>query len=108
MLRSLISPFVQRVAQRTLKKRDDFQCQLIPFGSYGLGAHTTGADMDLVFLGAWPVERRDFHHLFSTLLRKQPGVTDVDASRKRHPKFSMCCISDMSDLGNYADKGAHH
>lgn len=95
LIRSLIPKFVRRVAQRTFQKRDDFECQIVPFGSYGLGAHTAGADMDLIFLGAWPVERRDFRYLFTSMLRAQPGVTDVDASSLTI-KLCACvpCVSD--------------
>ncbi|KAL1927801.1 hypothetical protein VTP01DRAFT_3622 [Rhizomucor pusillus] len=92
LIRSLIPKFVRRVAQRTFQKRDDFECQIVPFGSYGLGAHTAGADMDLIFLGAWPVERRDFRYLFTSMLRAQPGVTDVDAIMRTKVPIIKCNI----------------
>lgn len=112
LIRSLIPKFVRRVAQRTFQKRDDFECQIVPFGSYGLGAHTAGADMDLIFLGAWPVERRDFRYLFTSMLRAQPGVTDVDASSLTIKLCACVCRVCLTiyfcPIGNYADEGAHH
>lgn len=79
-LRSLIPELIARITQSTTVKRDDFECQLQPFGSYGLGGYITGADIDLVFLAAAPIRRNQFFNIFPQLLRRTPRVSNVEVS----------------------------
>lgn len=79
-LRGLIPELIARITQNTSVKRDDFECQLQPFGSYGLGGYITGADIDLVFLGAAPVRRKQFFNTFPHLLKRTSRVANVEVS----------------------------
>ncbi|KAI7880234.1 Nucleotidyltransferase [Lichtheimia hyalospora FSU 10163] len=81
-LRDLIPELITRITQNTLTKRDNFECQLQSFGSYGLGGYITGADIDLVFLAAAPVRRNQFFTIFPQLLRRAPRVSNVEVIRR--------------------------
>lgn len=70
--------FAQRVAYHSGLPRVDFDCQLIPFGSYGIGGYIAGADMDLVLLSSYHVERRDFLRLFPALIKDKGIAQDVE------------------------------
>ncbi|KAI8367702.1 Poly(A) polymerase central domain-containing protein [Radiomyces spectabilis] len=94
LLRSLIAPLMRWVAKdRDLKH--EFQCQLMPFGSVGLGAHLANADMDLVFLAPSPVRRRDFFNIFPTLLRKQPTIHDIDVIQRTTVPIIKCTVDSI-------------
>lgn len=82
-LRGLIPELISRITQTSSVKRDNFECQLQPFGSYGLGGYIAGADIDLVFLGAAPVRRKQFFSIFPQLLKRTSRVANVEVSH--HP-----------------------
>ncbi|KAJ8654223.1 hypothetical protein O0I10_010171 [Lichtheimia ornata] len=81
-LRGLIPELISRITQTSSVKRDNFECQLQPFGSYGLGGYITGADIDLVFLGAAPVRRKQFFSIFPQLLKRTSRVANVEVIRR--------------------------
>ncbi|KAI9491748.1 Poly(A) polymerase central domain-containing protein [Zychaea mexicana] len=93
-LRSLLEDFVRRAAQNKSLRRDDFVCQLMPFGSYGLGGYLAGADMDLVLLSAFAVERRDFYKIFPQLLRR---ITEdgIEVIRRTAVPIIKCTIDSI-------------
>lgn len=49
------------------------------FGSYRLGVHSPGADIDALCVAPRNVTREEFFTLFTELLKKQPEVTDCRA-----------------------------
>lgn len=77
LLQGLIVELCRRVATEKNLRRDDFQCQLMPFGSFGLGGYTRGADMDLVCIGAVCVERDDFFRIYPSLMRRVLNRSDL-------------------------------
>lgn len=78
LLRLLIPRLSEEIAWEHNIKADEIDCQIMPFGSYGLGAHLADSDMDLVFLGAAHVRRRDFFLFFPDLLKDQATIEDVE------------------------------
>ncbi|XP_055935796.1 poly(A) polymerase type 3-like [Argiope bruennichi] len=53
--------------------------KIYTFGSYRLGVHTKGADIDTLCVAPRHIERTDFFSSFVELLRKQPEVQDLRA-----------------------------
>lgn len=53
--------------------------KIYTFGSYRLGVHTKGADIDTLCVAPRHVERCDFFSSFYELLKEQPEVTDLRA-----------------------------
>ncbi|XP_054710127.1 poly(A) polymerase type 3-like [Uloborus diversus] len=51
--------------------------KIYTFGSYRLGVHTKGADIDTLCVAPRHVERTDFFSSFVELLREQPEVKDL-------------------------------
>lgn len=49
------------------------------FGSYRLGVHNKGADIDALCVAPKHISRYDFFHSFYELLKKQPEVTELRA-----------------------------
>lgn len=80
LLRLLIPRLTEQIAWERSVKQDEIDCQILPFGSYGLGAHLADSDMDLVFLGAAHVRRRDFFLYFPNLLKDQATIEDVEVN----------------------------
>jgi poly(A) polymerase len=78
LLRSLIPSFIRRCIKENNTERTDFECQLKPFGSFGLGGHITGGDIDLVLLAPLAIRRRDFFEFFSKLLKSEPIICEVE------------------------------
>ncbi|KAG0188168.1 hypothetical protein DFQ28_005314 [Apophysomyces sp. BC1034] len=96
LLRSLLPAFNRHIAQENNIDRDSFQCSLVPFGSYGLGGHLVDADIDIVFLGPWPVRRSYFYKVFSTQLRRQPAVQDVEVIQRTNVPIIKCTIDTIA------------
>jgi poly(A) polymerase Pap1 len=80
LLRSLIPSFTRLCATKNNQKEDEFDCQLLPFGSYGLGAHVAGGDIDVVMLAPMSIRRSDFIQFFSKILKSQPRIFEVEVS----------------------------
>lgn len=53
--------------------------KVFTFGSYRLGVHTKGADIDTLCVAPRHVDRSDFFASFFELLRQQPDVSDLHA-----------------------------
>ncbi|KAI9244128.1 Poly(A) polymerase central domain-containing protein [Phascolomyces articulosus] len=89
-LHSIVREFIKDVARHKFLRRDDFECQLMPFGSYGLGGYLTGADMDLVLLAAKGIERRDFYTEFRKLLKRL--TEDIEVIKRTAVPIIKCTI----------------
>lgn len=83
MLRLLIPTLVRQIAVEYGLKQDDFQCQILPFGSYGLGANLIDSDIDVVFLAPSEVRRSDFFRIFPSILKEQATVQDVEVRKAK-------------------------
>ncbi|KAI8074130.1 Poly(A) polymerase central domain-containing protein [Gongronella butleri] len=93
LLKSLIPSFNRQCIQENMPKRTDFTCQLVPFGSYGLGSHIKGADIDLVLLAPVVVRRKDFFNFLPNLLRAQPTVDNaIDVITNANVPIIKCKI----------------
>ncbi|KAI9005799.1 Poly(A) polymerase central domain-containing protein [Phycomyces nitens] len=74
-------------------------CQIFPFGSYSLGGHLAGADIDVVCLAPQTVKRREFFYLFSKLLRKNSVVRVIEVVERTAVPIIKCSIdSIMTDI----------
>ncbi|CAL1531243.1 unnamed protein product [Lymnaea stagnalis] len=58
---------------------DTFGGKVFTFGSYRMGVHTQGADIDTLCVAPRHVERSDFFKSFFELLKSQPEVRDLRA-----------------------------
>ncbi|RUS80340.1 hypothetical protein EGW08_011909 [Elysia chlorotica] len=58
---------------------DTFGGKVFTFGSYRMGVHTKGADIDTLCVAPRHVERTDFFKSFYELLKTQPEVRDLRA-----------------------------
>lgn len=53
--------------------------KIYPFGSYRLGVHQRGADIDALCVAPQNINRSDFFNSFFVILKKQPQVTECRA-----------------------------
>uniref|UniRef100_A0A8D2ZTG3 Poly(A) polymerase n=1 Tax=Scophthalmus maximus TaxID=52904 RepID=A0A8D2ZTG3_SCOMX len=53
--------------------------RVLPFGSYQLGVHAKGADIDALCVGPGFIPRKDFFSSFYEKLKSQEGVRDIRA-----------------------------
>ncbi|XP_063426493.1 poly(A) polymerase beta-like isoform X1 [Mytilus trossulus] len=60
-------------------KIDSFGGKVCTFGSYRLGVHTKGADIDTLCIAPRHVERSDFFSSFNEILSQQPETKDLRA-----------------------------
>ncbi len=76
----IVRDFVKEVARR--KNLPDALIKettgkLFTFGSYRLGVHSKGADIDTLCVAPQHVDRSDFFSLFYSMLDQNPDVTDL-------------------------------
>lgn len=71
----LVKKFVNDMAQPGENKK--LGGKIFTFGSYRLGVHDRGADIDALCVVPRHVHRKDFFALFYELLRADPGITDL-------------------------------
>lgn len=58
--------------------------KVCPFGSYRLGVHDKGADIDVLCVAPMDISRKDFFHTFFGILQRQPEVTECVVSSISH------------------------
>uniref|UniRef100_A0AAR2KV13 polynucleotide adenylyltransferase n=1 Tax=Pygocentrus nattereri TaxID=42514 RepID=A0AAR2KV13_PYGNA len=66
--------------------------KIFTFGSYRLGVHTKGADIDALCVAPRHVERSDFFSSFFEKLKQHDEIRDLRVST---PCFFMCCSIDL-------------
>ena len=59
--------------------------KIYTFGSYRLGVHNKGADIDALCVAPRHVDRSDYFSSFVEILKKQPEVTELRVSRLSTP-----------------------
>ena len=67
--------------------------KLFTFGSYRLGVHTAGSDIDTLCVVPKQVTREDLFDVFESMLRNTEGVTEVIVSYSR---LAKCITADFS------------
>ncbi|KAI8329239.1 hypothetical protein BC941DRAFT_210887 [Chlamydoabsidia padenii] len=95
LLRSLIPSFIRQCAKENNTMRDDHECQLVPFGSFSLGGHTSGGDIDLVLLAPISVRRRDFYEFFPRSLKRQPTICEVELIARANVPIIKCVVDSI-------------
>jgi poly(A) polymerase len=80
-LNEMVKRFVQMVRSKKDQSQDitKISGKIYTFGSYRLGVHTQGADIDTLCVVPIGVERGDFFSEFYDMLKSAPGVEDVRA-----------------------------
>ena len=79
-LAALIKKFVRRVSlARGLSESAAHNAggKIYTFGSYRLGVHGPGTDIDTLCVVPRHVTREDFHGILEDMLREMEGVTEV-------------------------------
>lgn len=78
-LNSLVKEFVQKVSRKKLPNADvtKIQGSIFTFGSYRLGVHTQGADIDTLCVTPLGVSRSDFFESFYNMLKDRKGVENL-------------------------------
>ncbi|PAV69755.1 hypothetical protein WR25_25300 isoform A [Diploscapter pachys] len=77
---SLVKEWVKQVSiakQVPPEQLDKVGGKLFTFGSYRLGTHTRGADIDSLAVAPRHVDRSDFFGLFFQMLREDPEVSEL-------------------------------
>lgn len=81
---SLVKKFVQKVSiARGLSEAAANAAggKIFTFGSYRLGVHGPGSDIDTLCVVPKHVTREDFFDVFESMLREFEGVAEVSVSR---------------------------
>ena len=80
-LNEMVKRFVQTVRSKKDQSQDitKISGKIYTFGSYRLGVHTQGADIDTLCVVPIGVERGDFFSEFYDMLKRADGVEDVRA-----------------------------
>lgn len=83
-LDGLVKDWVQKTTISRIPKDQMFNAggKLIPFGSYRLGVHSSGADIDSIVVAPRHITRSDFFNSFKDILAKNPEVTELCAVEK--------------------------
>ncbi|CAK9301561.1 unnamed protein product [Gordionus sp. m RMFG-2023] len=85
VLRKLNAIFTEWIKDTSVKKNMPIEIaeqvggKICTFGSYRLGVHTKGADIDTLCIGPRHIERNEFFTSFFETLKKNPSVTDIRA-----------------------------
>ncbi|KAK5979478.1 Poly polymerase beta [Trichostrongylus colubriformis] len=80
-LNSLVKSWVRKVSESKLPAEmcENVGGKLFTFGSYRLGVHTRGADIDTLCVAPRHVDRSDFFGSFYDMLKADDQVTDLHA-----------------------------
>lgn len=93
-LNQLVKAFIVEIGLQKNMSREDAELaggKIFTFGSYRLGVHSTGADLDTLCVAPSHVERSDFFGAFFERLRKQPEVTNLTQVPDAYvPVIKMC------------------
>ncbi|KAI9310079.1 hypothetical protein BX666DRAFT_2011755 [Dichotomocladium elegans] len=90
-LKALLPHFIARTHQR-----DVGDCQLLPFGSYGIGGYIAGADIDLVCLAPSTISRKVFFKNFPRLLSKMPNTKGIESIKRAAVPIIKCTVDSFS------------
>ncbi|TPX38308.1 hypothetical protein SmJEL517_g00133 [Synchytrium microbalum] len=76
----LVKAFVRRVSlEKGLPESMDAGGKIFTFGSYRLGAHASGSDIDTLCVAPKHVNRDDFFRVMFEMLQQRPEVTELTA-----------------------------
>ncbi|CAA90398.2 Poly(A) polymerase [Caenorhabditis elegans] len=80
-LNGCVKQWIQKITEARYPKDQLFNAggQLMAFGSYRLGVHSSGADIDTLVLAPRHATRADFFSSFKQMLAKDPEVTNLCA-----------------------------
>ena len=76
----LLNEFIKRVGLAQGLPEDalsNIRGKVLTFGSYRLGVHGPGTDIDTLCVVPRHVTREDFHGILEDMLREMEGVTEV-------------------------------
>ena len=79
--------------------------KIFTFGSYCLGAHGPGSDIDMLCVVPKHVSREDFFDVFEGMLRNTEGVTEVLVS---YLEISTMVAAEPSVVGDSQSIRSHH
>lgn len=63
--------------KKNMPQAENVGGKIYTFGSYRLGVHNKGADIDALCVAPRHVDRADYFSSFVELLKKQPEVTEL-------------------------------
>ncbi|ESO08981.1 hypothetical protein HELRODRAFT_74014 [Helobdella robusta] len=77
-INNLVDVWVKKVsAEKKIPQNSNLRAKVYPFGSYKLGIYAKGADIDTLVVAPEQIDRMDFFASFTKMLRREPGVTNV-------------------------------
>lgn len=77
LVKQWIIEYVTRRCNMTKSKAANVGGMIYTFGSYRLGVHCPGADIDALCIAPRNVSREDFFESFANMMRHKEGVTEV-------------------------------
>lgn len=87
--RERILGFLDQIVQEVIRQisgadqnpddKQDISAKIFTFGSFRLGVHGSGADIDTLCVGPMAVSREKFFDAFVTRMKLQAGVTEISA-----------------------------
>jgi poly(A) polymerase len=103
-LAALVKTFVKTVSlARGLSEAaaEDAGGKIFTFGSYRLGVHAPGSDVDTLCVVPKHVSREDFFEVFEGMLRNTEGVTEVSVS---YSGLATCFAADFDGIAREFQK----